>query len=78
MLVAAYRSSSQYFVVLNVLFSLILVLNCTLCYGSIHYPHTKMPFHRFGYLFLTFFLLGSLLMTESHACNTAGTGCNRY
>ena len=58
--VAGYRSSSWYFVVYLSFYSvlsLFLFLICTLCCGSILYPHNKMLFHRIGYLLVTFFVL---------------------
>lgn len=53
-------------------FSLFFLVNCTLRCGFIHHPYIKMVFHRFGHVLLTCFVLGSLLMTGSHAFYTAG------
>lgn len=56
---------------LPVLCSVFFLCDCTLRCGFIRYPHIKILFQRLGYLILTFFVLGSLLVTGSHACNTA-------
>ena len=81
--VAAYRSSSRYFVVFKLrfycVFSLLFNSLFVLCIVDEHYPHSKMLLQWFGYLLVTLFVLWSLLVTGSLACSTAGIvySCNQ-